>query len=239
MTLMVHGRDWFQHRPPPELANLPEEAVDAAGTLFRGARARVYHLLRIVAERRLRLPVGQCSAPPGRVPRHFLVEPWSGGASGDRRCRELTEHGFHVEHEAFEPPNGAGSATMLYWLALPSSVPAPSGELSEFTFYTAIGDAIQVGNYGGGRRLTEGFIVVSCAGLHDEEAYRQRLLGAWRSGELVRQLAPMPQAVFYLRPEDLEQLGFDPIPMLRRALTSPTLGAIDLGHLDFSVEGHR
>ena len=138
-----------------------------------------------------------------------------------------------------ELPNGAGSATMLYWLALPSSVPAPSGELSEFTFYTAIGDAIQVGNYGGGRRLTDDFIVLSCAGLHDEEAYRQRLLGAWRSGELVRLLAPMPQAVFYLRPEELAQLGFDPIPMLRRALTSPTLGAIDLGHLDFSVEGHR
>jgi hypothetical protein len=247
MTALVHGRDWFQHRPPPELAELPDEAVDGAGTVFRGARARVYHLLRIVAEKRLRLPIGQVYGPPGAVPRHFLVEAWSGGASGDRRVRELgTRHGFHVEHEAFEPPAGTASSTMLYRLSLggegvpaPDPHPHPHGELSTLTFYTAVGRSPQVDHYGSARHLTDSLYSFGCGGLEARDrvdAYRQRLLDAYRVGHLVEQLHLAPKVVFYLHPEELASLGWDPLPMLRRALTSPALGAIDLGHLDLREE---
>jgi hypothetical protein len=238
VTALVHGRDWFQYRPPPELAELPDEAVDGAGTVFRGARARVYHLLRIVAEKRLRLPIGQVYGPPGAVPRHFLVEAWSGGASGDRRVRELgTRHGFHVEHEPFEPPAGTASSTMLYRLSLGGkSVPAPSGELSALTFYTAVGRSPQVDRYGSARHLSESLYSFCCFGCSGNEDYRLRLLAAYREDRLIEQLALAPKVVFYLHPEELDGLLWDPMPTLRRALTSPALGAIDLGHLDLREE---
>lgn len=244
---LVHRQDWHQHRPPPELEDLPDEAVDDAGTSFRGARARVYHLLRIVAEQRLRLPVGLAYGPPGWVPRPFLVEPWSGGASGDRRVRELGgRHGFEVEHQSFEPPAKGSSSTTIYRLVgVAESVPAPSGALRDLSFFTAIGGAVELSRWGTPFHLASVHTPVAVvlpqpsweqrregreAGrVADEEAYREHLLDRYHSGHLVPQLQHTARAVFYLRPKD--RLPFNPFPMLRRCLTSQALGATDRGHV--------
>lgn len=238
MTDLLHGRDYFQHRPPPGLDALPEEAVDGAGTAFRGARARVYHLLRIVGEHGISLPVGRHHGPPGWVPRHFLVEPWSGGAEGARRVRELAgRHGFAVEHTTFDPPDGDSSATTLYRLVPggtgAASAPARPQPLAGLDFHTAVGTAVDLAAHGCPLHLTDSWLALrpppDLAGDADwcSAQYREHLLAAYREGSLVGQLEQRGQIVLYLLPG--RELGFDPFPTLRRALTA--LGARDLGHL--------
>ncbi len=234
MTDLLHGRDWFQHRPPPALDALPEEAVDGAGTVFRGARARVYHLLRIAAESGLSLPVGRFDGPAGWVPRHLLVEPWSGGASGDRRVRELVgRHGFQVEHTTFDPPDGESSSTTLYRLvpngsAAAHGAPARPQPLAGLDFHTAVGTAVQLAPSGCPLHLTDAWLAIRPPpGLAGAADYREHLLAAYHAGSLVGQLEQRDQIVLYLAPG--EALPFDPFPVLRRALTA--LGARDGGHL--------
>jgi hypothetical protein len=110
----IQGRDYRQYRKP---FALPDSAT-LAGTTFTGCRARVYHLLRITAERQARHPIGPWSGPPGWVPVFLLVEPWSGGSEGTRRARELRErYACPIEISDFEAPDGSESTTKLYRLA--------------------------------------------------------------------------------------------------------------------------
>lgn len=118
----VRGRDFYQYRQPFEL---PDEATTPDGRTFRGARARVYWLLRITRERGYCHPVGAATGPPGTVPRFLLVEPWSGGSSGDRRARELREYGCEIRIENFAGPQGETDTT-LYSLSRDAIAEGPS-----------------------------------------------------------------------------------------------------------------
>lgn len=112
-TSPLRGLDYYQVVQPFEL---DDELVLPDGRRFTGARARVYWLLRVTQDRAYAHAVGRHQGPPGWTPRHLLVEPWSGGAEGHRRVRELREYGMELEIDAFRPPDGEGSATMLYRL---------------------------------------------------------------------------------------------------------------------------
>lgn len=110
----VRGSDFYQYERPVAIGTLCDE-VDAPGIHFTGRRARVYWLLRLTKDRGLRHPVGSQVAPPGWVPRHLVVEPWSGGAQGDRRVRELRfDYGVDIQVQEFKPPGGGNSSTTLY-----------------------------------------------------------------------------------------------------------------------------
>lgn len=115
----VRGRDFYQYRQP---FPLPDEAT-VGGRTFRGARARVYWLLRFTRERSHCHPVGVAHGPPGKVPRFLLVEPWSGGSSGDRRARELREYGCDIEIESYQGPQGETDTTLY---TLTGEVPPPA-----------------------------------------------------------------------------------------------------------------
>lgn len=98
---------------------LEDQVVLPNGKRVRGARARVYSLLRQTAERRVCHRIGQQVGPPGWVPGYYLRRGWSGGNSGDRRARELrTEHGLQIEHRPFSEGAGPASNVELYRLVL-------------------------------------------------------------------------------------------------------------------------
>lgn len=123
--------DAIAHQVPrPHGLDLPDEAV-IGGKTVTGARARVYHLLRITRERRLAWPVGLHTGPAGWVPTYVLREPWAGGQAGDRRLRELRRrYGCQIAQERFEDPDtGQITETWLWRLdAEPSATPAPRRE---------------------------------------------------------------------------------------------------------------
>ncbi|MCH9647801.1 MAG: hypothetical protein K0U98_06150 [Deltaproteobacteria bacterium] len=191
--------DFFQVPPPLELQNLPESA-DLGDKRVEGAKARVYHLLRIAQERRLQLPLGRHLAPAGEVPRHIIVEPWSGGSEGMRRVRELRALGVPIEHRPFQPPDGGDSATNLYRLAIaktPCLPAAPSAEQTpvEGSPLELSGLRFQVGRPLGSQR--HHLPLVAQAGINlyplphhlegdgDPEAYKDLLRAAYSTGVLV------------------------------------------------------
>ncbi|MEM9597194.1 MAG: hypothetical protein AAGD06_23200, partial [Acidobacteriota bacterium] len=119
--------------PQPVDFPLSERAIKAPdGKTLRGAKARVYHLLRETARRGYRWPVGRLLGPAGKVPLWVLRQPWSGAAAGDRRARDLRGHGYRVNVESFDAGDGEETKTTLYSLGPlasttgPASAPAPS-----------------------------------------------------------------------------------------------------------------
>lgn len=105
--------DHYQQPPP---FPLEDELVAPDGRTIRGTRARVASLLLETARLNYRHTIGRHQGPPGKVPRHLLVEPWSGGAEGARRVRDLPDYGWAYRFERFEPPGDEESFTMVYWL---------------------------------------------------------------------------------------------------------------------------
>ena len=98
---------------------LPDEAILSSGRKLAGTRARVYWLLRITAEEGIQHRVGEEVGPAGWVPGYYFQRAWSGGGSGDRRRRDLSEKfGIRIESMRF----GGDSATVLYrWAGDPAA----------------------------------------------------------------------------------------------------------------------
>lgn len=110
-----------QHRAMEGVApfQLPDEAILPSGRKLAGTRARVYWLLRITAEEGIQHRVGEEIGPAGWVPGYYFQRAWSGGGSGDRRRRDLSEKfGIRIESMRF----GGDSATVLYrWAGDPEA----------------------------------------------------------------------------------------------------------------------
>lgn len=124
---MTQGFTPEQHRASEGVAPFPlaDEAILPSGRKLAGTRARVYWLLRTTAEEGISHLVGKVRGPAGWVPGYYFQRPWSGGGSGDRRRRDLSEK-FGVRIESMRL--GGESATVLYrWAGDP-----PSSDASRF-----------------------------------------------------------------------------------------------------------
>lgn len=146
------GPSQYQYAQP---FHLPDVATIGSRRIS-GTKARVYWLLFLTAERGYSHPIGQQMGPAGWVPRFLVVEPWSGGAQGDRRLRSLREDGVEIGLRFFE-----NSTTTLYRYLGQGSAPAPgpSPTPSEAKKTTPTADAlreplrgveVRVGHEGGG-----------------------------------------------------------------------------------------
>ena len=215
---------YYQYPPPFEL---PDEAV-VAGRRFTGHRARVFHLLRITRERGFRHYIGRHLGPAGAVPVFLLREPWSGGQSGARRLRELRAYGLAIEISTFDHPDG-DSVTTLYTLAgtlpassapvlatarrlppKPGSVPAPRITLTRHLQPGALDLTPHPPTAPGERPvLVPSWWAASMRDYREQlqEAGLTRLLAEVRDGMVVVATA-----------ECLDELGWDPLPVLADAL---------------------
>lgn len=237
-------RSYYQAPAPFEL---PSEAV-VAGRRFTGHRARVYHLLRLTRERRHRHAIGRHLGPPGKVPVFLLREPWSGGQSGGRRARELREYGLELRITTFEPPDGMGSSTTLYELveragvgdagtstlgtrpaALATTPAAQSSVAADPATSGAWPKKVRLQ-----RQLEPGAVDLTprppapgearcvvapswLVGTPDD--YRRQLAEAAEGGHLLRGL-PSGPVVLAAPQTALDELGFDPLPVLGEALAA-------------------
>lgn len=214
---------YYQYPPP---FDLPDEAV-VAGRHFSGHRARVYHLLRITRERRYRHRVGRHLAPAGKVPVFLFREPWSGGQSGGRRVRELRDYGLEVDISTFVDPDGDASATTLYELleTLPlttaasrpteeTSLPAqPVATLSYRPRPGTIDLTPRPPTPGTTAPLVPDWTTVGA------EDYRIQLnAAAGRLGAAGIRSSLAGGQVFVAGPTCLEELGWDPLPVLAQFL---------------------
>lgn len=142
---MTHALTAEQHRAMEGTAPfaLAEEAILPSGRKLAGTRARVYWLLRITADEGIRHRVGEELGPAGWVPGYYFQRAWSGGGSGDRRRRDLSEKfGVGIESMRFvasrTKDDGTESATWLYrWVSDPE--PTDSPEASRKTLPLARG----------------------------------------------------------------------------------------------------
>jgi hypothetical protein len=107
--------DHYQVASPFE-GGLAEE-MEVGGRTVKGAKARLLDLLQRTRDEQRSYAIGRHQGPAGWVPRHLLVEPWSGGMEGARRLRELREeYGVAYGCEPFEVA-GEASATWIYRLS--------------------------------------------------------------------------------------------------------------------------
>jgi len=222
---------------------LPDEVKTPSGG-FSGTKARVYWLLRITRERSYSHRIGEQWGPPGWVPRFLLVEPWSGGAAGDRRMRQLREQGVEIEMQEFDPPGGRKSSTTLYRIVRDGLLDTPtktSGArrtlhfdetvrlpLSGVTvrmlpvpcgtgFQSLISPAGSIEGIPGrplDAALGSGSAIAPVSALNDE-GYTEELRAAWRSGALVRSFDGSAEFVVVA---EVDVDGWSVMPMLGRAL---------------------
>lgn len=235
-------------RPPWEL---PDQVHLPDGRKFSGTRARVYWLMRLTAEREHRHPmetVTQELGPPGWTPIHTLRRPWAGGASGDRRARELREtYGVEIEIRDWTDLGGPeDSDTTLYRItedpiARGTTPPAPPTDkkatpirrhpLAGIRFRTCIGKPAGAAK---ALRVDPGFQHVLSPSLEvsrrirsmDDldaglECYREELRERWRSSAATweRELTGMNELVLWCTSDD----RWSPFPVLIDVLTA--LGA--------------
>jgi len=185
---------WHDQQRSP-FGDLQDEVV-APGGVFRGARARVYWLFRLAAERRHRFRVGAARelGPEGFVPMYIVREPWAGGDEGGRRLRELRgEYGltfrvetfaenqtrlYLLERDPLGPLNGGGSRARARATAAAASKPDPSAAPTyalDLTF-----------SFGpDGEDLAEDELL-GYKGCASPEDYRRRLIVAYRNGQIRR-----------------------------------------------------
>lgn len=198
-----------EHHQYPEPFPL-SDTLDLGGRTFTGSRARVYWLLRLTAERRHAHPIGRFTGPPGKVPAFLFREPWAGGQQGDRRLRDLREHGLEYDWEEWNPPDGSDSSTTVYWMTrdplgevvpteAPSS-PAPAPSTGQAALAPLAGLVFRIGT----PTLTDlpldpKTLAPRClcwsSGPMRAEARTEALKGAlrdqWARGELLAKLEPL------------------------------------------------
>ena len=207
---------------------LEDEVELPSGRRVTGTTARVYCLLELTRRHQHRWHVGRHHAPPGWVPTWVLREPWSGGAAGDRRLRDLRKAGVAIDDRAFDAGDGEPASRSWLWRLGNGSGAASrdaglplAGLVAEFecSFPRRPG-AIEI-SPGASSPLAPSFEAAAAGA----EAYRQELLARYRAGTLLPALTGRSQAVLWTDPA----ASFDPRPVLSAALTK--LGATVQGGL--------
>lgn len=188
--------------PLPDTLHLP------GGRTFTGGRARVYWLLRLTAERRHAHRIGRFTGPPSKVPAFLFREPWAGGQQGDRRLRDLREHGLEYAWEEWKPPDGSESSTTVYWITrdalregnereaqrapAPGGAPAPWAPLAGLRFSVEIPTLADF--HLDPRALVPRCLCWSSGPMHPErrtEELKRALRELWHRGELLPRLEPL------------------------------------------------
>jgi hypothetical protein len=208
----------FHHQASlPTGWSIPDQAILPGGREIAGTAARVYNLLVETARRSHRWKVGRHLAPAGWVPTWVLREPWSGGAAGDRRMRDLREAGVPIERDIFSIAEEApGSSSWLWRIGKEGAGPSPKvveadHPLIKVRFVESSAGAVDISP--GSRHVLAPSL--RCAG---DEMYRDELLAAWRTGKLLPALQGRSEWALWADPT----AAFNQVPVLKAAL--PKLG---------------
>lgn len=216
---------------------LDDEVALPGGEVIRGARARVYDLLRKTQLNAHRHGIGEDLGPPGWVPDFMLIRPEVGGSEGKKRARELRPRGVSVEVVRFKDSN-----THLYAIAgTPVPAPAPTAAAtkaspSELRFWTStaprpVGPNPICVSHRSPANLDRHWLAPLVGA--DERMHLASLREAWTEGlveELLRKTRN--EVTFWAHPAESPD-SYDPLPaitfVLRRAGTQLKLPVTYLG----------